>query len=101
MSTRVLDFRHSSLTVLNIFIVNNVKLDQNAEVLQVLSADIAPSGFCYGTRSIERLVTHMRIWTLQLLIVRRESSISHVSAEEISIAVDAYKILRFAFVLCQ
>jgi hypothetical protein len=75
--------------MLNIYAINNVELDYNAEVFQILIADIVPSGFCDGTRSVERLVTYMSAWTLQLLTVRREHSISHVSAEEIGIAVDA------------
>jgi hypothetical protein len=66
--------------------------------MQGLGADLVCSGFCHGARFVERLVTYLCTWTLELLIVRPVCSIPYVSAEEIGMTVDAHKILGFAFI---
>jgi len=74
--------------------------DQDTEGLPLLTVHTNSSGLLDGTGSVERLVAYLRARALELLTEGLEGAATHVSAEQVGLAVDANKLLRIAVVFC-
>jgi hypothetical protein len=72
--------------------------DQYSEDLPFLTVNTASSRFFDGTGLVERLVAYLRARALVLLAVRPEGAVTHVSAEQVGLGVDANKTFLIAVV---
>jgi hypothetical protein len=79
---------------------NNLQEDQNTEGLPLLSVNTASSRLFDGTGLVERLVAYLCARTIEELAVGLEGAVTHISAEQVGLAVDAKKILRLAVIFC-
>jgi hypothetical protein len=82
------------------FIINNLQEDQDTEGLPLLTANTASSRLFDGTGFVERLVAYLRARARVLLAVGLEGAATHISAEQVGLAVDAKKTFQIAIVFC-